>query len=284
MPDDTDGSAEAGHEETVVPIEDSGESEGDWSPFDEVQEDFVPRPIPRTIAADGMPAPNLPPPRSDIPALSEKTLVCMGDYSWFAIRDPFGEVVARFEAGEVDRAPDGRWRVRIELAIDRTKMLLERDRKRALDQIKDEALMVLVHSHASPQMIENASDRAMFVAMMANYANAGHVMQMTVDWVEVEPARPECAHYVRQMSQFDYNPENQKIYRLCSARRTTEGTFMTVSDRAVWACSMREPRDLVSEAEIDDFDARKMKEGASRVYLPMFGSGRGIFSGRENDG
>lgn len=273
MPDDTDGSADAGHEETIVPVEDSGDGDGDWSPFEEVQEDFRPRPIPRSIAADGMPAPNLPPPRSDIPALSIESLVCMADTSKFVIRDPFGDVVAEFSDSEVSRSARGAFRVPTELAIERMRLLLERDRKQSLEDVKDGAMMALVHSHMTADLIEDASDRALFAAKLVQYANAGHVIRVTREWIEVEPIRPECTHYVRQMSQFDYNPENQKIYRLCSARRSTEGAFMSVSDRGVWACSMRSPRDLTSEAALDDFDRKKIVEGKDRVYLPLFGAG-----------
>jgi len=87
---------------------------------------------------------------------------------------------------------------------------------------------------------------------------------------EVEPIRPACRHYVRQLTQFDLNPEQQKISRLCAARRTTEGTFMSVRDRAVWACTMREPQGLSAGKLLDDFDDKKIAEGKQRTYHSMF--------------
>lgn len=88
----------------------------------------------------------------------------------------------------------------------------------------------------------------------------------------VEPIRPPCQHYVRQMTQLPENPENRLILRLCSARRTTEGAFMSVSNMAMWACSMRSPRDLNSEQLLDDFDTKKVEEGRTRVYDSIFSS------------
>lgn len=276
MPDDSDGSAEAGHEETLVPIEDSGEGEADWSPFDEVSGEFVPRPIPRSMAADGMPKPNLPPPKSDIPALSTETLVCMGDYSSFVLRDHFGDVIAEFAPAEVERSPHGHWRARYELVLERSKMRIERWRKRHAEAMKDPA--VQAHGHD----LRASSDRLLLGMMLSQSADiANKTPMVSYEWVEVEPVRSECKHYVRQLGQADYNPEIEKVFRLCSARRTTEGAFMSVSDRAVWACAMREPRDLVTEKRLDDFDAKKIQEGTERVYLPMFG---GIFSGKGNNG
>ena len=87
----------------------------------------------------------------------------------------------------------------------------------------------------------------------------------------VEPVRPRCQHYVRQMSMADYNPELKSHLRLCAARRTTEGTFMTLRDSAMWACSMREPRDLITEASLlDKFDKEKILQGKNRTYHKIF--------------
>lgn len=89
--------------------------------------------------------------------------------------------------------------------------------------------------------------------------------------VDVEPIRPPCRHYVRQLGQAGDNPELKMIYRLCSARRTTEGAFMSVRDTGIWACSMREPRDLESEKRhLDLFDERKIREGAQRTASSIF--------------
>lgn len=88
---------------------------------------------------------------------------------------------------------------------------------------------------------------------------------------EVEPVRPQCKHYVRQVSTFEANTNNRIHLRLCAGRRTTEGTFMTVRDAAIYACSMREPRDLSTEESIiETFDEQKVRDGKNRGLYSMF--------------
>lgn len=87
----------------------------------------------------------------------------------------------------------------------------------------------------------------------------------------VEPIRPSCEHYVRQQGQGGDNPEMKVHYRLCAARRTTEGAFMSVRDTGMWACTMREPRDPDSEKRhLDLFDETKIQQGATRVSHSIF--------------
>lgn len=88
--------------------------------------------------------------------------------------------------------------------------------------------------------------------------------------VVVQPKRAACEYYVRQITQFEHNPEARVVLRLCSARRTTEGAFMSVRDTAVWACTMRNPRDYESEELIDNFDKEKVSAGSRRVHLSIF--------------
>ena len=87
---------------------------------------------------------------------------------------------------------------------------------------------------------------------------------------KVEPIRPPCKHYVRQMVSFEFNADHDSIKRLCSARRTTEGTFMTVKDTKVSACDMRDPKHIDSEKLIDDFDEKKVKQGQERTFTSIF--------------
>jgi hypothetical protein len=103
-------------------------------------------------------------------------------------------------------------------------------------------------------------------------------LDQTSDYHPVSPIRPPCRHYVRQLGSFEHNAQNKATYRLCAARRTTEGTFMSLRDTGLWGCDMREPYDAASVKAIDDFDAQKIAEGARRQHLPMFqGYGGGIF-------
>lgn len=99
----------------------------------------------------------------------------------------------------------------------------------------------------------------------------------------VEPIRPPCKHYARQMTQFSANPEKQQILRLCTVRRDTAGAFMAVDDIAVWACDLREPRHVPSEDRLNAFDDKKIKQGKERELLPMF-EGFGIFDAKKKEG
>jgi hypothetical protein len=94
--------------------------------------------------------------------------------------------------------------------------------------------------------------------------DAGHLA------AEVHPIRPPCRHYVRQKTTLSLNAKHFQYSRLCAARRTTEGTFMTVRDSGVWACDMREPIDLDSIKALDDFDALKIAQGENREYFSIF--------------
>ncbi len=110
-------------------------------------------------------------------------------------------------------------------------------------------------------------------AEVARSGNGKYYVQRQKDRMEVQPLRPRCQHYVRQVSMFDFNADSKVHLRLCAARRTTEGTFMSIRDAAMWACSMREPRDLLTEQErLDKFDAEKIKQGKNREHFSIFSS------------
>lgn len=190
------------NETALMPgLEDSDRTGDEFSPFDEIAEEYKPSPIRKVTGADGLPT-NFHEGSSDIPALSVESLVCMEDTSVFVTRDEHGRISSTFQKEKVQRMPNGKYYVK---------------------------------------------------------------------GVEVQPVRPRCEYYVRQMAMFDYNPEGKVHLRLCSARRTTEGTFMTVRDSAMWACSMRNPRDLVTEEKhLDKFDAEKIEQGKNRKHFSIF--------------
>lgn len=207
----SDPKNEAQPEETLVPATGglSQDEEEEFTPFDELNAEFQPSQIKKVLADDGLPTQVAPEAgRSDIPPLSTETLVCMGDFSEFVLRNSDGEITERFKPEEVEQKHDGTWVIKSH------------------------------HPHSR--------------------------------WT-VEPIRPPCRHYVRQMTQLPENPERQLILRLCSARRTVEGAFMSVSNLAMWACTMREPRHLESEKQLDDFDTKKVEEGRNRQYDSIFG-------------
>jgi len=267
--EDRDGADDAAEEETLVPHESDPETEDEFSPFEEVFDDFLAEPIVRVIADDGMPAAiSTGKYHNDIPPLSTKTLICMGDFSKFALRAIFGDAMAEFSPEEVQRSPEGRWRVPRAVARERLALELKRTR---------EAIKKHPTSSQQAQLADLDDDELMNVVLMQSAQGRNMTYAVSREWIEVEPIRPPCRHYVRQITQFDYNPEADVTLRLCAARRTTEGAFMSVRDRKMTACDMREPRHMESETVLDDFDNRKIREGASRTYHSMFegyGSGK----------
>lgn len=223
-----DGNEGAAHEDCIVIQTDDGDSE--WNPFEEFHEEVDLSPEPKVMANDGMPTNYAPydDERSDIPPFSPESLICIGIFDEFVVRNEWGEIVARVPGDVVDRTPSGRWRVK---------------RSRFIQHNPDPRPKGVVRS-----WLERLSGK----------------------WVEVEPIRPPCRNYVRQLAPYYMNPKHRKAFRLCSARRTTEGTFMDVSDSGMYSCDMREPRETISEKLMDEFDKKKMREGKSRRYLPMF--------------
>lgn len=109
--EDRPESDEASPEETVVSQEDDGDEE--WSPFDEVGDEYA---VPKTrqiMASDGLPTQIAPPGGSnDIPPLSTTTLICMADESKFVLRDEWGEPWVEWPGDKVERAANGMWRAR----------------------------------------------------------------------------------------------------------------------------------------------------------------------------
>lgn len=232
--DDTETLDEASSEDAEVSQQPSEDAEAEFHPFEEIEDSFGdPSPAVYVRGRDGMPTQADQSEKSDIPVLSKDTLVCMADKSKFVLRDRWGEVFAEFEPAEVEQAPNGVHRVPARLALERCGSA-----RRALRYVG--------------ALVRNA-----------------RVLSLSEPVVEVEPIRPQCKHYVRQKGQLRWNPEHKDYARLCSARRTTEGTFMTVKDTGIWACSMRDPMYLPSEHVLDDFDKLKIEQGANRRYLPI---------------
>ena len=251
-------------QETEVPREDSGDGEEDFSPFDEVDEDFKPGPMHLELGSDGLPRQIDQTTESDIPALSKETLVCMGDYSKFVIRNRWGSIIAEFEPMDVDRSPTGWWRVKTSLALERAKLALQRERKASKGNGKEE---------------DPNSDDYLLGALASQFVRMRHEDGYGVqappysdEWFTVEPLRPPCVHYVRQKVSLPENALHKMYARLCAARRTTEGAFMSVRDQGIWACDMREPRDTTTELQLEEFDAKKIQEGAQRTHLNVFES------------
>jgi len=239
------------------------DEELDFSPFD-LPDEFgdAGGQIERVIGADGLPVVVAADTRNDIPPLSVKSLVCMGDTSLFVLRDMWGEIKATFERKDVDRSPLGLYRVPVALAL-KTLEACPRG-------IHEKPGAVLINSDGSkaadqPSRAEELLMRTTRGGMFGDGA-----------WVPVEPIRPPCKHYARQQTQADFNPEVRVQLRVCTARRSTEGAFMGLRDLAMWACELRDPPRLECIDELDKFDEMKMKQGRNR-------EAHSIFSGPEDN-
>lgn len=73
--------------------------------------------------------------------------------------------------------------------------------------------------------------------------------------VAVEPIRPACKHYARQMCDVQDDPDFRFIARLCTLRKTDDGEYLSLRDSQIFACELREPRDYEgSTRALDLFD------------------------------
>ncbi len=210
-----------------VVVQPDGGGDVEFHPFEEFDDEYNPRPIQAVQGEDGLPTVPDQTSASDIPVLSKETMVCMADYSKFVIRDRWGAVIAEFEPMDVDRAPNGAWRVL-------TKVAIEKARRATMPRLP-------------------AQDDV---------------------WFEVEPLRPECKYYVRQLLHPGSIDGAKKgiMLRACAARRDTSGAMMQLRDSGMLACAVRSPRATSAEIKLDEFDAEKIRQGENREHLSMFES------------
>jgi hypothetical protein len=235
MSDEKDLELGASQEDCAVGIDDDGE-EG-WDPFEQ-EEAGVTLGSRKVMAEDGMPSEHAPVQETDIPPLSRDTLICMADTTDFVWRDHWGEILVHFGTEGVERSPDGTYRV---------------NRSRAEE-------IVRVNGLANTNLWKRIRLSTTHVAPRSD-----------LDWVQVEPIRPACRHYLRQCTQFSEDASRKSTYRLCALRRTTEGAMMALWDRGVWACDWRDPPHLESEAIwLERFDEKLMSEGKRRKMLNLF--------------
>ncbi len=177
-----------------------------------------------TDPADGLPRPTVQADYSvtAAPKLDPKTFICMADMSKFVIRNSQGDVIAEFEPYEVRRAANGSWHI-------------------VRDQLPPEDWEKLVMALQGPVVL-------------------GSFVAQGVATLTVEPIRPQCHHYRRQMVDYPGSDEHRFIGRSCMALRDENGEFVTLRDTRVYACELREPRHLESEALLDGFDAEAVAQ------------------------
>lgn len=81
--------------------------------------------------------------------------------------------------------------------------------------------------------------------------------------VTVVPKRRPCVHYARQHVDLEDDKDRSVVVRLCTARRTDMGEFLSVGNSQVFGCSLRNPHDMASEMRMDAKD-QELVETAER--------------------
>jgi hypothetical protein len=184
------------------------------------------------MAADGLPKPVTPTVMPFAPPLTTSNCVCLADHSSFVVRDRTGYLLASFSPEEVTRTPDGRYWVPAALAARRTPTF-------------GRLLALAFCTSAAPVPDEET--------------------KQPVISFEVKPVRPQCRHFVRQMTDLSDNTDHVFLARLCTARRDDGGEFLSIRDSQIFACDMRDPRDESSSDRIEQFDRNKIALGEERA-------------------
>lgn len=209
---------------------------------DSLYEAFPNRPSPMGIdPKDGLPSPVIPAAVRDAlaPDLDPDRFVCMEDASRFVIRDGgWGDITVEIggaHVAHVERAPNGQWRIHA-------------------DRLVEVMTTQIARYRAAHGFGPNVTDRTVLNVCT----------QTKGDWVAVEPIRPQCAHYARQLIPFPEDADHQLVARLCTARRTDEGEFLDVGNAQVFACELRSPPYGCERQKIDAFDERTVETARKR--------------------
>lgn len=302
MSNQGDGSDEperdaATHDEAREPEPAAGD--GDSFNFqDEYQEAFGKLPeLRHVLDDDGLPKPAVDDVLQDAhvpPFLPETNQICVADLRQFVVRDEeWGEVIASFPSSQVGRAPDGRYRVRL---WDDAAALLNATQWPRFAELYGspthekyepiDSLAALLAMAVGGAVIWLTSSG--FWALVAAFAVAAIVLGLQwrrrakpivsgvrfPEYVEVEPIRPVCAHYLEQLEPV---PESMKHavkfgskHRYCTVKRSTAGAFFGLKDEAMLACSMRDPVDSRTLDLLEQFDIELAEKSRTRTHLPMF--------------
>lgn len=171
------------------------------------------------------------------PPFTVKMQICVADISSFVIRDAWGAPAVTLLPDDVTGMPDGRYRV-----------------------------PPLVALKAAAAQWSGILDAIRLIVAIVR-ARAG-------GWIEAEPRRPYCEHYLRQLeppapSEFSQGYTKGWLKRYCTVRRSVAGSFLSLTDTAMSGCSMRSPA-AIENRRLDEFDLEQMRRSENRTYLPMF--------------
>ena len=94
-------------------------------------------------------------------------------------------------------------------------------------------------------------------------------------WLPVRPRRERCKHYCRQVFSNDSQPDptlpgHQIVFRVCKARRSNGGAYMSLGNEGIYACDLRDPIDETSTSLQDKKDRTKLVNRPDLLKLPLF--------------
>lgn len=270
MSHDEEDSAEASEEQAQEggsPLEQDAERDAkagdEFKPWDELHEAFGDAAdVHHVMGADGLPeavVDNVP----DAVAhpFTEEMFVCVADRRKFVIRGAKRRVIAEIDPKHVVREEDGRFYAPASVVGDA--LLLTQGTRFASEYAKA----------TSNVPLDTLEERATAALIQAGALPLGIELVSEDQTVVVEPVRPQCKHLLQQIDPLPVGTVGYKygdVRKYCMLRRTLTGAFLSLTNEAVKACSMRDPYDAPTADTIDRANAEKIAESRHRVYLPLF--------------
>jgi hypothetical protein len=239
-------------EECQEPAQSDEESTRDsFDLHDEMNEAFPGRPMTFTGGQYAKSDAELPKPIVDsavedahAPPFTVDNQVCIADTSAFVIRDSWGDVLATFKPEEVKTTQGGYYRVATTTAIERLSLHLARIRERIEKERPNDGSRNWSDEELVASLIVEGMGfgHQLVIGDLAAAATLGNGPRMSRGWIEVEPIRPTCEYYLRQLdppapSMLAQGYKRGSMNRYCTVRRSV---------------------------------AIKLQQSADRVHLPMF--------------
>lgn len=93
--------------------------------------------------------------------------------------------------------------------------------------------------------------------------------------IPVRPLRERCIHLKQQVFSNDSIPNpadenHQIVFRVCGARRSNGGAYMSLGNEGIYACDFREPFDVPSARLQARKDKKKLQDRPDLLFLPIF--------------
>lgn len=234
-----------------------------FDPDEELHEAFPVEPIPTFIGSDGMPSFSEPDP-SDTTAVpfTWETQLCIEDDREFV--EIFGQELS------------GRGWVPVADDEDFEDDMIEEDDDEKLMWLSPEGDPVRIDflSRYNADGTERTR-RAFKPEEVEHLWGVSLVRGAPGYWLPVRARRERCRHYCRQVFSNDSQPDpakegHQIVFRVCKARRSNGGAYMSLGNEGIYACDFREPYDETSSRLQDKKDRFKLVERPDLLRLPLF--------------